>query len=46
MFKFIFSHAFPSVKVSSYKHLKILDIGCAAGEFTYYLKKIKCNSNI
>ncbi len=47
MFKFIFNHAFPSVKASSYEHLKILDIGCAAGEFTYYLKKkIKGNSNI
>jgi ubiquinone/menaquinone biosynthesis C-methylase UbiE len=43
MFKFIFKNAFPKKKI--YKNQDILDMGCAAGEFIYYLKKKLKKSN-
>ena len=38
MFKFIFKNAFPK-KIHKIQNEDILDIGCAAGEFIYFLKK-------
>ena len=39
MFKFIFKNAFPKKNHHKTKNENILDMGCAAGEFIYYLKK-------
>tara|TARA_B100000787_G_scaffold50338_1_gene36252 strand:+ start:3215 stop:4000 length:786 start_codon:yes stop_codon:yes gene_type:complete len=39
MFKFIFKNAFPKKNYHKTKNENILDMGCAAGEFIYYLKK-------
>ena len=47
MFKFICKNAFPKKNHLKTENENILDMGCAAGEFIYYLKKkLKKSNNI
>ena len=47
MFKFVFKNAFSIKSISKIQNEDILDIGCAAGEFIYFLrKKLKQSNNI